>query len=509
MSINHASVFIDHVGRSCHYIPLPKNRRFTGRDSTLHKLKNTLFIEKKSQKLAVVGLGGVGKTQVALELAFWVKDSQPEYSVFWVPALSDESFEQAYVEMARLLDIQINKDEDLKVTIRRYLESETAGNWFLIVDNADDTDILFGPSDQPGGIYEYLPKSDNGRVLFTTRSRDVAVATAGSDVIDLHEMSPEEATRLFEKALGQKQQLQDETILDELLQELTYLPLAVAQAAAYLNRNQMSIKKYLALLQGTEQSMVSLMSREFHDDSRYRGSQNAIATTWLVSFDQIRRSDPVAAGLLSFTSYIEQKAIPQSILPCSSSEEELEHAIGTLCGYAFFVRRGDDDVFDMHRLVHVAIRVWNQKHDLVEESKHKVIQHLVSIFPSSHPENRTLWREYLPHALHALQESNEYQEERFGLYYYVGRCLDSDRRFKEAIAALEKTYHWRKQRLPEEDPPRLVSEHTLAVAYLQDRRIKEAIDIFEHVVAIEKTLDLSEDNRLISQDLLKQAYDML
>lgn len=465
MSINHASVFIDHVGRSCHYIPLPKNRRFTGRDSTLHELKNTLFIEKKSQKFAVVGLGGVGKTQVALELAFWVKDSQPEYSVFWVPALSDESFEQAYVEMARLLDIQIKKDEDLKVTIRRYLESEMAGNWFLIVDNADDMEILFGPPDKPSGIDEYLPKSDNGLVLFTTRSREVAVAT-GSEVIDLHEMNPEDATRLFKKALGQNQLPPDETITNELLQELTYLPLAIAQAAAYLNRNQMPIKKYLALLRGTEQSMVSLMSREFHDGTRYRGSQNAIATTWLVSFDQIRRSDPVAADLLSFTSYIEQKAIPQSILPCSSSEEELEHAIGTLCGYAFFVRRGDDDVFDMHRLVHLATRVWSQKHDLVEKSKHKVIQHLDSIFPSDDEENRTLWREYLPHALQALQESNEYQEERFGLYYYVGRCLYADRRFKEAIAALEKTYHWRKQRLPGEDPSRLASEHQLASAYL-------------------------------------------
>lgn len=508
MCINIVSNILDRAGRSYHNIRLPKNRRFTGRDSVLHNLKNTLFVQKTSQKLAVVGLGGVGKTQVALELAYWAKDTQSEYSVFWASALSDESFEQAYVEMARLLDIRINKNEDLKASIRCYLESEMAGNWFLIVDNADDMDILFGPPDKPGGIYKYLPKSDNGFVLFTTRSREVAVAAAGSEVIDLHEMSPEEATRLFEKALIQKQLLQDETTTNELLEELTHLPLAITQAAAYLNQHQMSITKYLALLRGTEQSMVNLMSWEFYDDTRYRGSQNAVATTWLVSFDLIRRSDPIAADLLSFVSCIEPKAIPQSILPCSSSKEELEHAIGTLCGYTFFVRRGNDDVFDMHRLVHIATRVWNQKHNLVKQSKDNTIQHLASIFPSNPQKTHTVWKEYLPHAQYALQGSNEYQEEeRFRLYYSVGCCLDADRRFNEAVAALEKTYHWRKQRLPEEDSSLLASEHTLARAYLEDRQIKEAINIFEHVVAVERKTMVEEDHsRLTSEHALAVAY---
>jgi hypothetical protein len=65
--------------------------------------------------------------------------------------------------------------------------------------------------------------------------------------------------------------------------------------------------------------MVGVMGREFYDSIRYPGSQNAVATTWLVSFDQIRRTDKTAAELLSFISQIEPKAIPRSIyafLPC-------------------------------------------------------------------------------------------------------------------------------------------------------------------------------------------------
>ncbi|KAI1746899.1 hypothetical protein F4782DRAFT_522988 [Xylaria castorea] len=497
------------AGRHCYYyIPLSRNRRFTGRDNILGELKEKLFIDRNCQKLAVVGLGGVGKTQVALQLAYWVMDNKLDYSIFWVPAQSDESFEKAYVEMARRLKIQVKVDEDLKEAVRRYLESEQAEKWLLIVDNADDMGILFGLSDKPGGISKYLPERDNGLTLFTTRSREVAVAIAGSDVIDLHEMSKEEATEFMNKTLVDKDLLQDEAITEELVQDLTCLPLAIAQAAAYLNQNQMPIKKYLALLRNTEQNLVKLMSREFHDNTRYQGSQNAVATTWLVSFDHIRRSDPNAAKLLSFVSFIEPKAIPQSILPGPLVEEEMEHAIGVLCGYAFLVRRGHENTFDMHRLVHIATRVWIQRENVVEETETRAIQHLAAIFPSNSHRNRSKWREYLPHAQHALQVAQEYQDrKRFDLFYLMGRCLYEDRRFKEAIIALEKTVRWREQHLAKEDDSLLGPEHALAHAYLGDRRIKLAIEIFEHVVAVRREKLLEEDNRrLTSEHELARAY---
>jgi tetratricopeptide (TPR) repeat protein len=496
------------AGQPCHYIPLSRNRRFTGRDAILRRLKERLFIDKECQKLAVVGLGGVGKTQVVLQLAYWVKETKPDYSVFWAPALSDGSFEQAYTEIARRLNIQPKDNEDLRESVRRYLELEYGRKWLMIVDNADDKEILLGSPDKPGSIDQYLPESDNGLILFTTRSRELAVAVAGSDIVTLHEMSVEEATEFLKRTLVNKQLLQNKATTEELFHELTYLPLAIAQAAAYLNQNQMSIRKYVTLLRSTEQDLVSLMSREFHDNTRYRGSQNAVATTWLVSFDKIRRFDSNAAKLLSFVSFIEPKAIPQSILPKPLVEEEMEHAIGVLCGYAFLVRREDSDMFDMHRLVHVAIRVWVQKENITNETETSAIQHLASIFPSGDEDNRSLWREYLPHAQHALRVTQEYQyAKRFDLFYRVGLCLYKDRRFKEAITPLEETCQWRKQHLPRENSSRLSSEHTLAIAYLDNRQIGAAIEILEHVVAIQKEMLKEEDNnRLTSEHELASAY---
>ncbi|KAI1317286.1 P-loop containing nucleoside triphosphate hydrolase protein [Xylariaceae sp. FL0255] len=456
-----------------HYIPLPKNDRFTRRTSVLGRLQRRLFTENGGHKLTLVGLGGVGKTQVALHLAYWVKATRPDYSVFWVPALSNKSFEQAYTEMARRLGIRVDKkDEDLKESVRQYLESDTAGRWLLIVDNADDMETLFGHPDEPGGIDEHLPYGEN----------EVAVAVAVSNVVDLHEMSQEKATEFLEKTLINQQLLRDQATTEELLRELTYLPLAITQAAAYLNQNTISIREYLSSLKGTQQDLISLLSRNFQDNTRYRRSDNAVATTWLVSFEQIRRDGATAAELLSFLSCIESKAIPRSILPQFQIQEEMQHAIGVLCGYAFLVRRGDENVYDMHRL-----------HDAVDETGRSAIHHLALIFPWDDKKNCLLWRKYMPHALYALQHCNEYRgAERFDLYYRVGRCLSEDRRFKEAVQALEETYRWRKQIFYEEDHSRLASEHELASAYLDDQRIIEAVELLEHVVAIEYMGELSD-----------------
>ena len=494
---------------SSYNIPFLRNRRFVGRVKKLVELEEKLMISNDCQKLALVGLGGVGKTQVALELAYTVKERWPEYSIFWVPALSAESFEQAYRDIAIRCSIPLNpKEEDPKESVQRYLSSGPAGKWFLVVDNSDDQETLFGTSGGLRGVTDYLPQSENGLTLFTTRHREVAVFLVGSEVVEIQEMDSEEAETFLTKSLTRKELLRNRTATTELLHELTNLPLAIAQATAYLNARQISIRDYLFLLRKTEQDMVSLLSREFRDETRYRNSKNSVATTWLVSFDQIRRSDPIAADLLSFMSCIESKGIPRSILPSVKPEEHMVHAIGTLSAYAFVTRRDESDTYDMHRLVHLATRVWLTEHGTTEAMHEKVAARLAEIFPSDDYSNRAMWREYFPHALRFLQNSTALDSSnRSDLCMAVGRCLRVDGRVGEAVMWLSECFLWRQKYLAKDHPSRLASRHVLAMAYQANGQVKKAVELLKQVVAIrEKVLAEDHPDRLASQHVLAMAY---
>ena len=192
--------------------------------------------------MAVVGLGGIGKTQIALKFAYSVKDSRPEYSIFWVPALSLESFEQACSEIVRTLQIPTGDNDDVKELVRQYLSAKRARKWLLIVDNADDMEIVFG-SGSSKGITDYLPERDeDSLIVFTTRHQEVAVSLTCNDVIELEKMHRKEAADFLEKSLIRKDMVRQDPNTTKLLDELEYLPLAIAQAAAYINTNKTSIE---------------------------------------------------------------------------------------------------------------------------------------------------------------------------------------------------------------------------------------------------------------------------
>ncbi|KIX99702.1 uncharacterized protein Z520_04338 [Fonsecaea multimorphosa CBS 102226] len=492
-----------------HYIPLSRNKRFVGREEVLEALRQQLFASDGGQKVSLVGLGGVGKTQVAFQIAYWTKENKPDYSVFWVSAMSGASFEQACTEISEQLEIRKRSDnEDVRQSLRQWLESDEGGKWLLVVDNADDMDILFGSSENDG-IFQYLPESDSGLILFTTRFRRVA-AEVGGEMVNLAEMSAPEAIRLLGNCLFRKDLLGDEKGLADLLQELTYLPLAITQAAAYINTTGVSISKYVELLRKTDQDAVELMSREFRDSTRFEGSRHAVATTWLVSFYHIRQSYPDAADLLTFLSCIEPKAIPRSILPLFSSEEAMLFALGTLDAYAFLVRRGDVDTFDMHRLVHLAARIWVRKEAFAAEVEKSALLHVTSVFPWNEWSQPDRWRAYLPHAIRLLWRAQTASPEvRSELCLKVGLCLFDDGRIKEAIRYFEECYNLRSEYLDQDHRDRLMSQNGLAIAYLANNQVKEAVALLEEVVRIQiHKHKLPEDHpeRLLAQQNLAMAY---
>ena len=139
----------------------------------------------------------------------------------------------------------------------------------------------------------------------------------------------------------------------DLLQQLTFLPLAIVQAAAYMNENSITFSHYLFLLKEQEQDVIDLLSEDVEDEGQYQEMKNPIATTWLVSFEHIRRLCPLAAKYLSFMCCINPRDIPEPLLPSAQSFKKRTDAIGTLSAYSFVSRRSTDNSLDLHRLVHL------------------------------------------------------------------------------------------------------------------------------------------------------------
>ncbi|KAJ5369882.1 TPR repeat protein [Penicillium cataractarum] len=420
-----------------------------------------------------------------------------------------ETFELGCMEIARALGIRQGQEgnEDVKILVRQRLRESTAGKWLLIVDNADDLDLLLG-THQTDGLLAFLPESDDGLTIFTTRHGAVAQYLTGSDVVEMGKMTGQETAELLEKSLIRKCPSYDYEAVMNLLDELEYLPLAITQAAAYINTNKSSISEYLRLLKKTEQDAVAIMSTDFGDNTRYPNLTNAVAKTWMITINKILECDTLAADLLAFISCIEWRAIPFPILPASYPEARLVSAVGTLCSFSFLERRYEDDKLDMHRLVHLATRIWVKQSGREVETRTAAWQHLCKVFPSGDYAKREIWRDYLPHVAR-IEKDQQCQgtQERSELCLKVGRCLYVDGRIKEAILWLKESCEWRNRNLAPDNVDRLFSQHVLAVAYQANGQVKEAIKILERVVAIQAEV-LAEDHpdRLASQHTLAIAY---
>jgi tetratricopeptide (TPR) repeat protein len=468
------------------FVPFTRNKHFVGRSPQLNELEAKLFVKGPPAKVALIGLGGVGKTQIALELAYRRREKHENCSIFWVTATSIESFEQAYLEIGGLLQIPGVADEksDVKMLVKNHLGQETAGEWLMILDNADDADLWFkdaSDTTQLTALINYIPRSSKGSIICTTRDRRAAVKMSRSNVLEVRQMDEDVAIEVLKKSLIHPGIVDDPETVSKLLEQLTFLPLAIVQAAAYINENEISILEYLSLFKDTEENIIAVLSEDFEDDGRYRESKNPVATTWLISFERIRCRDPLAAEYLSFMSCLDPNKIPKSLLPPAQPKKKVIDAIGTLGACSFIAKRPtdqplDDQSFDLHRLVHLATRNWLREQGALSGWAEKAVARLTEIFPNSDHENRSMWTAYLPHARHIVGPNllEESSRERFVLLEKIGLCLVVDGKYVEAEEMQSRVFEWRKRTLGEEHPDTLRSANNLAEALERAGNYREA-----------------------------------
>lgn len=491
-----------------------RNPQFVGRTLEIAQISVLLANESRCERVAIVGLGGVGKTQIALEFAHQWQEKHADCAVFWIPVTNVESMLEAYLDIGRQLQIPNIEQEkgDVQKLIQRRLSQESSGRWLIVFDNADDIDLWTEKAGGTAGFsrrIDYLPKNKYGSILFTTRSRKAAIKLAGKNVVSVSEMDDDTAKGLLEKSLIDQDLLEDEQATAALLLELTYLPLAIVQAAAYINKNQISLSEYATLLDDTEQNIIDILSEEFEDEGRYEDIKNPIATTWLISFEQIRTRDALAAEYLSFMSCVDAKDISQSLLPPAQSAKKAVDAIGTLAAYSFVTKHKTGQLLDLHRLVHLVTRNWLRTKEHLGEWAAKALGRLVEVFPDDDHTNSKVWRMYLPHARYALEADFEESrgEGETVLLWKFGNCTYSDGRYKEAEEAYTKVIATRKRVLGDEHPSTLSSMNNLASTYSKQGRWKEAEELRVQVIKMSKrVLGDEHPDTLTSTNNLASTY---
>ncbi|KFY98398.1 hypothetical protein V500_01689 [Pseudogymnoascus sp. VKM F-4518 (FW-2643)] len=459
-------------------VPFGRNEHFVGRRAILEQLLKRIPPDANydtCQRTVLEGLVGTGKTQIALEAIYHLRHQDPACSIFWVSASDSTSFENGYHDIGRILQIPGTKhvQVDIKPLIKAALsQEERASKWLLVIDNADDPDLLFrGPS-----LARFLPFSRNGSILFTTRNHQAAVGL-GAMAIKVGSMELQEAFELLSLSVepGLVENEHDAST-KELLGVLTYLPLAISMVSAYLSKNQVSSTQYLQAFHSNDDDMIHLLSQDFEAHGRY----NSVASSFIISFDQLRRSNTLAAEYLKVISFLDNTDIPYAILPSAGGKAKMMEAVGGLKAFAF-IRQRHDDSFDIHRLVQLSVRRWVRNNGDSDNILKIAINRLNDVLPIPEHQTRDAWDRYLPHVLSVLNLAREVAREDYPnmpqLMSKTGTWLNEMGKYGEAAAMFQEVLVAWTHNLGGEHPETLLTMNNIATILFQQGRLEEATNV--------------------------------
>jgi tetratricopeptide (TPR) repeat protein len=362
----------------------PRNPHFTGRSGQLAALRRHLAEARTGavvQASTVQGLGGVGKTQLALEYAHrYAADYE---LVWWIPAEQPATIPGRLAALARRLGLPELPSLEEQVGL---LFDELGGRdrWLLVYDNATD----------PASLDGLRPPTGRGQVLVTSRNPAWAgsMTTMGLDVL-----TRGEAVRFLQRRLGR-----DDPTYSDLAGALGDLPLALEQAAAFLTETATPPGHYLGLLGEREQELFGL--------GRPANSEQTIATTWTLALDDLDTQVPVAKDLLTLCAFLAPDSIPRTLfedhaaaLPeqlaaAARDQLALHQAFGALHRYA--LATVTEHALGVHRLVQAVVR-----HRLDEPARQQWAANATRLLEAAVPlvpEEVTAWPAaalLLPHVL--------------------------------------------------------------------------------------------------------------
>ncbi len=378
-------------------IPHNRNPNFTGRVELLDALRSELASGRAAALTtqAIYGLGGVGKTQTAIEYAY---RHQTDYDVvWWVRSEEPATLAADYAALAAELGLP-EKNEPQQNLIVRAVRDWLGHNtgWLLIFDNATDRAVIRG----------YLPQSNTGHVIITSRS---AHWQGVASPLHVKVMERAEAVDFLLNRTAQA----DRQTAALLAEALGYLPLALEQAGAYIEETGSTLAEYLDLL---KPYWSKLMQR----GTTATDYQATVATTWDISFQQVREKTTAAEDFMNLCAFFAPddipikiitdgaKRLPETLAAAVADPLALDEIVAALRRYS--LAEVDNDAISFHRLVQAVLR-----ERLDEAAKKQWAEAAVNIvndaFPFDSDDVRT-WLEcssLLPHASTTMEYAEQFQ----------------------------------------------------------------------------------------------------
>jgi tetratricopeptide (TPR) repeat protein len=466
-------------------VPFQPNPFFVGRDLILAELQTRLQApEATVRRVVLTGLGGVGKTSVAVE---YVYRHQADYDLVW--CVNGEQPASLFADLAALaghLGLAPDAPQHEQIAaLRSWLEHQP--RWLVVLDNVDT----------PEAVAEWLPRSTTGHVLLTSR---VGVGWEQlASVLPVEALAPADATGLLLGRAGETGPAA-EAAAARLAATLGGLPLALEQAAAYVAATGTITLAGYAELFATR--ALELLKR-----GQPLGYQHTVATTWSLALESLRESEQGAVDLLTLASFLAPDDLPQPLLashaqalpePLVSVADDplaLADAVATLRRHSL-VRVVADGLY-VHRLLQTVVRA-----SLAEETQQAWAPVAVRLLRAAFPvasDQVVNWPEcerLLPHVLAVADHGRRLEVESEGwlsLLSQAAAYLWSRGLYWHALPLYEQTYVGWHQLLGADHPSTLGSMYGRAETHRALGELQEARKLHERTLAARRQF-LGEDH---------------